>query len=138
MPAGSGMVGSLQIRLRCFAGLGMSMDMGGMHVRTRDHCSVTYRVPVEWAGMTGELREAGSLASFKRRSRAGFEGEYGSFVCMVRECAVCGGVMHSLAVLVPISGSVSLNWTGIFADEQASYEDYGRLVLMAVTCYWTE
>ena len=65
----------------------------GMHVGTRDHRSVGYRVPVEWAGMTGELREAGSLAAFKRRSRAGFLGEYGSFVCAVGECAVCGGTV---------------------------------------------
>ena len=62
---------------------------GGMHVGTRDHRSIGYRVPVEWAGMTGELREAGSLAAFKRRSRAGFLGEYELFVCTMRECVVC-------------------------------------------------
>ena len=79
------------------------------------------------------------MAAFKRRSRAGFLGEYGSFVCVVRECAVCGGMMHSLAVLVSITGSVSLDWTGIFADEQASCRDnYGGPVLLAVTCNWNE
>ena len=50
-----------------------------------------------------------------------------------------GGVMHSLAGRVPISGSVSLDWSGIFADVRASYrDDYGRPVLLAVTCYWNE
>ena len=63
----------------------------GMHVGTRDHRSVGYRVPVEWAGMAGELREVGSLAAFKKRSRAGFLGGYGMFACMLSECAVCGG-----------------------------------------------
>ena len=65
----------------------------GMHVGTRDHRSVGYRVPVEWAGMTVELREAGSLAAFKRGLGSGFLGEYGSFVCAMGECAVCGGTV---------------------------------------------
>ena len=63
----------------------------GIHVGTRDHRSVGYRVPREWAGMTGELRGAGSLAAFKRGSRAGFLAEYGGFRCVVADCGVCGG-----------------------------------------------
>ena len=63
----------------------------GIHVGTRDHRSVGYRVPIEWAGMTTGEREVGSLAAFKRRSRAGFLGDYATFVCRVAGCGVCGG-----------------------------------------------
>ena len=65
--------------------------MGGIHIGTRDHRSVGYRVPWEWARLTEEERGAGSLAAFKRRSRAGFLWGYGAFVCEVSGCAVCGG-----------------------------------------------
>ena len=58
---------------------------------TGDHGSVGYRVPREWAGLAEEQRGEGSLAAFKRRSRAGFLGEYGLFVCEVPGCRVCGG-----------------------------------------------
>ena len=58
---------------------------------TRDHRSVGYRVPGEWAGMGEEERGIGSLAAFKRRSREGFLGGYGMFVCEVAGCGVCGG-----------------------------------------------
>ena len=61
----------------------------GLHVATRDHASVGYRVPREWAGLTEGLRGAGSLAAFKRGSRAGFLGEYRGFVCGIRGCRVC-------------------------------------------------
>ena len=47
----------------------------GIHVGTRDHRSIGYRVPVEWASMALEEREVGSLAAFKRRSRAGLLGD---------------------------------------------------------------
>ena len=63
----------------------------GIHVGTRDHRSVGYRVPKEWAGLTREAREVGSLAAFKRWSRAGFLAEYGGFECVVVGCVVCGG-----------------------------------------------
>ena len=36
-------------------------------------------------------REIGSLAAFKRRSRAGFLAGYGGFECGVLGCGVCGG-----------------------------------------------
>ena len=48
----------------------------GLFVSTRDHRSVGYRVPREWAALPVELRELGSLAAFKRTSRAGFIREY--------------------------------------------------------------
>ena len=61
----------------------------GLHMSTRDHASVGYRVPKEWAGLSVELREVGSLAAFKRRSRGGFLWEYGVFVCETAGCRVC-------------------------------------------------
>ena len=62
---------------------------------TRDHGSVGYRVPKEWAGLTEEQRGVGSLAAFKRRSREGFLREYGASVCETPGCRVCGGEQHS-------------------------------------------
>ena len=56
----------------------------------RDHGSVGYRVPKEWAVLTEAQRGVGSLAAFKRGSRAGFLGDYGRFVCRVRGCRVYG------------------------------------------------
>ena len=44
----------------------------GMALTARDHRMVGYRVPKEWATLTEEQRGTGSLAAFKRRSRAGF------------------------------------------------------------------
>ena len=66
----------------------------GLHVLTRDHASVGYRVPKEWAGLPVELRGAGLLAAFKRGSRAGFLSEYGGFSCVdegfgARQCGTC-------------------------------------------------
>ena len=63
----------------------------GIHVATRDHASLGYRAPREWATLTREQRGAGSLAAFKRGSRQGFLGVYGAFMCGVRGCGVCGG-----------------------------------------------
>ena len=62
----------------------------GLHVATGDHASVGYRVPKEWAELTEGQRGAGSLAAFKRGSRAGFLWEYGVFVCEVPGYWVCG------------------------------------------------
>ena len=57
-----------------------------------------HRVPVELAGLIEEVRGMGSLAAFKRRSRAGFLGVYGAFVCLPLGlgCASCLGTSHSL------------------------------------------
>ena len=62
----------------------------GLHVSSRDHASVGYRVPKEWGTLSREQRGVGSLAAFKRGSKAGFLGVYGG-VCNVRGCYVCGG-----------------------------------------------
>ena len=61
----------------------------GIALTARDHRMVGYRVPKEWATLTEGQREAGSLAAFKRGSRAGFLAGYSSFVCGVRDCGVC-------------------------------------------------
>ena len=61
----------------------------GMYVSTRDHRSVGYKVPREWAALPGGLRRMVSLAAFKRASRTGFIAEYRLFECGVRECFVC-------------------------------------------------
>ena len=63
----------------------------GLFVSTRDHESVGYRVPKEWATLTEGQRGVGSLGGFKRGSRGGFLAEYGAFVCADRGCRVCGG-----------------------------------------------
>ena len=53
----------------------------GLFLSTRDHRSVGYRVPREWATLTQEQRGVGSLGRFKGVSRRGFLAEYGGFVC---------------------------------------------------------
>ena len=61
----------------------------GIYLSTRDHGSVGYRVPEEWATMTEAQRGVGSLAGFKRGSRAGLLAVYGGFACA--GCYVCAG-----------------------------------------------
>ena len=50
---------------------------GGLHLGTRDHRSVGYRVPREWGLLTDAQRGMGSLAGFKREARAVFLGGMG-------------------------------------------------------------
>ena len=68
-----------------------------MYVSSRDHGSVGYRVPREWATLTEAQREVGSLGAFKRGSGALFLAGYRGFRCLVRGCGVClqndGGVV---------------------------------------------
>ena len=61
----------------------------GLAVTARDHRMLGYRVPKEWATLTEAQRGVGSLAAFKRGSRAGFLAGYGSFVCADGVCWVC-------------------------------------------------
>ena len=61
----------------------------GLFLSSRDHRSVGYRVPKEWATLMEAQRAVGSLAAFKRGSRDGFLRGYGSFVCTDRGCGVC-------------------------------------------------
>ena len=70
-------------------GYGTRSARAGLHLATRDHGSVGYRVPEEW-GTLGEVhRGMGSLAGFKRESKRGFLGGYGAFRCV--GCYVCAG-----------------------------------------------
>ena len=61
----------------------------GLALTARDHRVVGYRVPKEWATLTERERGVGSLAAFRRGSRAGFLAGYGLFVCRGAGCAVC-------------------------------------------------
>ena len=72
-------------------GYGTRAARAGLFLSTRDHGSVGYRVPKEWGLVPEGQRGLGSLASFKRWSRAGFLGVYGAFTCGVRGCYVCKG-----------------------------------------------
>ena len=76
-------------RVRDRHGHGTRLAGAGMFLSTRDHRSVGYKVPKEWGSLPVGLREAGSLAAFKRQSRAGFLDGYGAFRCRVRSCYVC-------------------------------------------------
>ena len=62
----------------------------GLYLASRDHGSVGYRVPKEWAALTEAQRGVGSLVAFKRGLKAGFLRGYGGFVCRVGGCRVCG------------------------------------------------
>ena len=70
-------------------GYGTRAARAGLYLSTRDHRAVGYRVPKEWATLSEDQRGLGSLAAFKRGSRAGFLGLYGSFRCQVAGCRVC-------------------------------------------------
>ena len=68
-------------------GHGTRSARAGLYLSSRDHGSVGYRVPTEWATLDGALRGVGSLAAFKRGSRAGFLAEYAAAACA--GCYVC-------------------------------------------------
>ena len=70
-------------------GYGTRSARAGLFVSTRDHRSVGYRIPREWASLTEAQRGVGSLAGFKRGSRGAFIGDYAGFVCGDRGCYVC-------------------------------------------------
>ena len=63
----------------------------GLFLSTRDHRSVGYRVPKEWATLPEDQRGTRSIAAFKRQSKAGFLAGYGAFVCGVVGCRACAG-----------------------------------------------
>ena len=71
-------------------GYGTRSARAGIYLSTRDHRSVGYRVPKEWASLTEAQRGVASLAAFKRGSRGGFLSGYGAFRCQVVGCRVCG------------------------------------------------
>ena len=61
----------------------------GLFLATRDHRSVGYRVPKEWATLSEGQRGICSLAALKRESKGGFLAGYGSFACREVGCRVC-------------------------------------------------
>ena len=63
----------------------------GLALMSRDHQSVGYRVPREWASVSEAQRGVGSLGAFKRGSRSGFLSDYAAFRCRVAGCFVCQG-----------------------------------------------
>ena len=62
----------------------------GIYASSRDHCSLNYRLPNEWASMERGFREEGSLMAFKRRSKREFVAGYKAFKCLEVGCRVCG------------------------------------------------
>ena len=72
-------------------GYGTRSARAGLHLSSRDHGSVGYRVPKEWGTLGEDQRGAGTLAGFKRGSRAGFLAGYRAFCCVVPGYYVCGG-----------------------------------------------
>ena len=68
-------------------GYGTRSARAGIHLAARDRGMVGYRVPTEWATLTEAQRGMGSLAAFKRGSRAGFLAGYAADVCA--GCYVC-------------------------------------------------
>ena len=69
-------------------GYGTRAARAGLYLSTRDHRSVGYRVPKEWATIPEGQRGDGSLGAFKRRSRAGFLSSYAGFRCL-GGCGIC-------------------------------------------------
>ena len=68
-------------------GYGTRGARGGLVVGSADHRVVAYRVPVEWGSLSGELRGAPTLGSFRDGSKRGFLAGYAAFHC--GGCWVC-------------------------------------------------
>ena len=64
----------------------------GLFLSAREHRSVGYRVPKEWATLSEQLRDFGTITGFKKRSKREFLSTYIAFECRERGCQVCGGV----------------------------------------------
>ena len=62
----------------------------GLFLSERNHRSVGYRVPKEWATLSDELRNFGTIMGFKKKSKREFLGNYKAFECRERGCQVCG------------------------------------------------
>ena len=71
LPAGQA---AMLTRTDCVHQYGTRSARVGMALTARDHRVVGYRIPKEWATLTEGQRGVGSLAAFKRGSRAGFLG----------------------------------------------------------------
>ena len=60
-----------------------------LYPASRDHNSVSYRIPKEWSGLKRGLKEQRSLTAFKRQSKAEFLAGYKAFSCVGVNCRVC-------------------------------------------------
>ena len=61
----------------------------GIHIASRDHKSVGYRIPKEWEATPVNIRECGSIGSLKRSSKGVILSGYAQFRCEERGCYVC-------------------------------------------------
>ena len=61
----------------------------GMALSSRDHCSIAFRAPREWASLPGKLREVKSLSGFKRKSKEQLFEQYKRYTCVQEGCFVC-------------------------------------------------
>ena len=64
----------------------------GLFLSAREHRSIGYRVPKEWATLSDELKDFGTITGFKKRSKREFLDVYLTFECGERGCQVCGGM----------------------------------------------
>ena len=62
----------------------------GLYISAREHRSVGYRVPKEWATLSEVVRGIGSSTGFKKRSKRELLSRYEAFTCRERGCQVCG------------------------------------------------
>ena len=63
----------------------------GLFISAREHRSIGYRAPKEWATLPEGVRSLTSGDGFKRRSKKEFIDRYATFVCEDRGCHVCRG-----------------------------------------------
>ena len=79
----------------------------GLYLSAREHRSVGYRVPKEWATLSEVMRGSGSSTGFKRQSKREFLRGYEAFTCQERGCQVCGGQGGGSGVAVSQRGRTS-------------------------------
>ena len=63
----------------------------GIYLSAREHRSVGYRVPKEWATLAEGLRGMGSSAGFKTRSKLDLLNRYSDWVCEDQGCRMYRG-----------------------------------------------
>ena len=68
----------------------------GLYLSAREHRSVGYRVPKEWATLAEGLRGMGSSGGFKKRSKQDLLSRYSDLVCEDQGCRVCRGQAEGL------------------------------------------
>ena len=63
----------------------------GITLGTRDHNSIAYRAPKEWASLPVKLRETKSFSGFKEQSKKQLLQQYRGFKCEQVGCGICSG-----------------------------------------------